>query len=185
MIPRVLAIVWLAVLAGCGSQTQILMEAPTPDLRLRPAVASVEVRDISLPRYAAADSLVVRTTDNALQQLSGTVWADNPERSMTLQLASDLGTITGVRVAAEPWPFADLPSAQVVVRVDRLIGQLGGTLRFSGQYAIAPVGADVSDRLSRFDITVRVPGETAGALALAQGTALAQLSEQIARDLAR
>lgn len=175
----------LALLAACGSQTQVLLEPATPSLRVTPAVASLEVRDVSLPRYAASDALVVRGAGNTLETVGGAVWADTPERAMTLQLAGNLATITGARVAAEPWPFAGLPGAQVTVRVEQLLGQFDGTLRMTGQYAIAPIDSGLSDRAARFDITVPMPGDGPGAVASAQAAALAELSAQIARRIAR
>ena len=47
------------------------------------------------------------------------------------------------RVTTEPWPAFDAPGLRVEVIVDRMIGAPGGTLDFTGQYALDtryPVG---------------------------------------------
>lgn len=54
MMPRFLLLVTLAFLAACGSSTQVLMPTASPTLRVRPLVSSIEVRDVSLPRYPPA-----------------------------------------------------------------------------------------------------------------------------------
>lgn len=172
-------------LGACGAPAQLLVTSPGPELRVRPVVGSLEVRDISLPRYAAGDAPVVLSPDGTVSELDGTVWADTPERALTLMLASDLAAITGARVAVEPWPFAESPAAQVTVRVERALGQPGASYRMTGQYAIAPIASSLSDRSGQFDISVPMPGETPAALAAAQGRAMTELAETIARRLAR
>lgn len=188
MIARACLVPALALLlAACGGNpTQLLVTPATPDLRLSPLVSSVEVRDISLPRYAASDSPVLLTAEGTVQEIRGnTVWADTPERALTLQLAGDLGTITGARVAAEPWPFSAAPGASVTVRVERFLGGADGIFRMTGQYAISPVDSGLSDRSGRFDISVPMTGDSGAALANAQGRAISQLAETIARRIAR
>lgn len=181
-----LAALFALSLSACGNNpAQVLVTPATPEIRLRPIVSSLEVRDISLPLYAASDSPVLLDADGTLLEIKNTVWADTPERALTLQLAGDLGAITGARVAAEPWPFAASPAAQVTVRVERFLGQAGGQFRMTGQYAIAPVDSGLSDRSGRFDIAVPMVGDSAGALASAQGRAVSQLAETIARRIAR
>jgi uncharacterized lipoprotein YmbA len=173
------------VLTGCGSPTQVLLTPATSELRVSPAISSLVVRDLSLPLYAASDAPVILNADGTVGELSGTVWADTPERALTLQLAADLSVITGARVAAEPWPFSSSPAAEVTVRVERFLGQADGQFRMTGQYAIAPIDSGLSDRSGRFDIVVPMPGATAGAVAGAQGRAISQLAETIARRIAR
>ncbi|OSP56811.1 membrane integrity-associated transporter subunit PqiC [Pseudoruegeria sp. SK021] len=175
----------LVATACSGPAKQVLLTSTAPELRIRPIVASVEIRDLSLPRYAASDDLVVLGEDGVVETVTNTVWADTPERSITLSLATNLGAITGARVASEPWPFSTSPEAQVVVTVTRLLGQPGGQLQFTGQYAISAVASSISDRSGSFNIVVPVEGTGPDALARAQGAAISQLSEIIARRLAR
>lgn len=183
---RILATVSVAALAGCsGFDTQIPVPVVESDLRLQPLVSSLEVRDVSLPRYAAADEIVLLDENGGLETISGNLWADTPTRASTTALADAIGEITGARVAAEPWPFAEPPSAQVQVRVSTMHGDASGLFRLKGQYAISPVASSLSDRSGRFDISVPLRGDTPQAVAQAQATAFAQLSETIARRIAR
>ncbi len=185
-----LAAICLALAACAGPVTQVAVPPVQTDLRLRPIVASVELRDISLPRYAAADDVARAGPDGGIGAVAGTVWADTPERALTLRLADALETITGARVAAEPWPFSDPPSASVTVRVSDALGQAGGEdapgrFVLRGSYAIAPVASDLSDRAGRFDIVVPLAGDSPQALAAAQSVALGALAETLARRIAR
>lgn len=176
----------LCILMACsGPDTQVLLAPSAPSLRVSPLVSSIEVRDVSLPRYAASDALVKQGENGVLEELPKTVWADTPERSLTLALARDLSVITGARVAVEPWPFAQQPAASVTVRVEQLLARQDNILVLSGQYAIAPVDSGLSDRSGRFDLSVPILGDTPAALANAQSQAMAQLSETIAKRLAR
>lgn len=184
------AAVCLVVAACAGPVTQVSVPPVQTDLRLRPIVASVELRDISLPRYAAADDVARAGPDGGIGALAGTVWADTPERALTLRLADALEQITGARVAAEPWPFSEPPSASVTVRVTDALGQGGGDdtpgrFVLRGSYAIAPVASDLSDRAGRFDIAVPLAEDGPQSLATAQSAALGELAETLARRIAR
>lgn len=185
-----LAAACLSVAACAGPATQVAVPPVAGDLRVRPVVGSLELRDLSLPRYAAADDVVRRAPDGGIGVLPGAVWADTPERALTLRLADALARITGARVATEPWPFAEPPAASVTVRVTDALGQPGvdaapGQFVLRGSYAIAPVASDLSDRDGRFDIAVPLAADTAPALAAAQSAALGQLADRLARRIAR
>ncbi|MCV6597870.1 MAG: PqiC family protein [Mangrovicoccus sp.] len=175
-----------ALLAGCSGPpvAQYLLDPPSSQQRLRPIVSSVEIRDVSLPRYAAADEIVVQSEDGALRALRKTAWADVPQRGVTLTLAENIGVILQARVAAEPWPFARPPAAEVSVSISQMLVGQDNILRLSGQYAIAPRDSGISDRSGRFDISEPVRGEGLQAVADAHGRALVRLSETIAQRLA-
>lgn len=183
---RFMPLAFLALLAGCaGNPDQVLVTAPPSTLRISPLVGSLEVRDVSLPRYAADDAVAVLNADGTLSEMGDTVWADTPDRALTLQLAGALEAITGARVAAEPWPFGQSPAASLTVRIEQSLARPGIDYRMTGQYAIAPVDSGLSDRSGRFSISVPLPSETAPAVAAAQGQAITELAETIARRLAR
>ena len=178
-------------LAACSAPvTQVAVPPVQTDLRLRPVVGSLEVRDISLPRYAAADDIVRVGADGGIGTLPATAWADTPERALTLRLVDALERITGARVAGEPWPFAEPPAASLTIRVSDALGQPGtpdapGRFVLRGSYAISPVASDLSDRSGRFEIAVPLAGPQPQALAAAQSVALGELAETLARRIAR
>lgn len=175
------------VLAGCAGKpvAQYVIDPPVSQLRLRPIVSSVEIRDVTLPRYAAADEISLQNADGAVRALPSTAWADVPQRTVTLTLSRNIGTILNARVAVEPWPFTQPPAAEVSVQVDRMLVGSDNVLRLAGQYAIAPRDSGISDRSGRFEIAKPVTGEGLDAVAAAHGVALVELSETIARRLSR
>ena len=66
----------LGLTACAGPATQVLIPPSTPSLRIKPAVSSIVVQDISLPRYAASDDLVVidsNGTTITLVQVAGLI----------------------------------------------------------------------------------------------------------------
>lgn len=179
-------VIFAALAAGCtGYDTQVPLPETGSALRVTPLIRSLEVRDVSLPRYAASDDILFLDDSGALDTVPGMLWADTPERAATLALVEDLGQITGARVAAEPWPFSQPPDALTVVRVSRMHGTADGIFRLQGQYAIAPVASGLADRSGQFDIQVPVQGDTPLALARAQSLAFTQLAETIARRIGR
>lgn len=184
-LPALLALTFGLSACSQPPPAQFLLDVPNSSMRLRPLVGSIEVRTLSLPRYATADGLTRQQDDAALITDPNQVWADNPERAATLAIVRNLGEITSARVAAEPWPFAEPPAAMVSVTVETFVATASGTVRLQGGYAIAPVASGLADRGGRFDISVAIPGEGAQALTNAHGQALLELSETIARRIAR
>ncbi|TDL88168.1 PqiC family protein [Meridianimarinicoccus aquatilis] len=179
----------LSLVACSAPVTQVAVPPVASDLSVRPLVSSLEVREISLPRYAASDDVVRAGLEGGIDTVPATMWADTPERGLTLHLADALARITGARVASEPWPFSEPPAATATVRVTRLLGGVNaagqGRLLFSGSYAIAPVASGLNDRAGRFDIQVPLAGDSPQDLANAQSAALGQLAETLARRIAR
>lgn len=174
-------------LAACAAKppAQYVLDVPSSSLRLSPLVSAIEVRTVSLPRYATADGITLQQPDQTLITVTDEVWADSPERAATLAIARNLGEITRARVAAEPWPYADPAGAMVSVTVEQFFPTSDGQVRLSGSYAIAPLASSLSDRGGRFDISAPIADAAPNALAEAYGQALLDLSQTIARRIAR
>ncbi|WP_425098242.1 PqiC family protein [Tropicibacter sp. S64] len=155
--------------------------ASLPDARVRVSYGRIEVATVTLPVYAQEEEIVVRGEDGSIAP-SGGLWADEPGRAVTLQLARDLDAITGRLVAPEPWPFRDLPDVKVDIRVEDFFAVSSGAFRISGQMFVAPEDYG-TDRSKRFDIEVPVTGDmTPGSIAAARATAVSQLAEFVARQ---
>lgn len=180
-----LALTLLATLSACGGTVERFAvptpaaEAPMP--RIASRYATIEVRQVSLPTYAASEEIASRSATGAITSDKSMLWADEPSRAMTLELARILGQMTRAQVAAEPWPFLDRASALVDVRVEEMVAEADGTFRLTGQYYVAP-DSGVGGRSGLFEILAPVTGEGPGALASARGAAVRQLAEQIARN---
>jgi uncharacterized lipoprotein YmbA len=176
----------LAVLAGCADKSdRFLIDPPAQAAVTRVRVATVEIRDVSLPGYAAAIEMGQQEASGALRTIPSTVWADDPVRAVTMALAHGLDAATTATVAAEPWPLQEPAQARIDVRVERMLAGVSGSFEFAGQYAVASPDGAIRERLVRFDIKVPMSARDPAAIATASGQAIAALAQDIARTLAR
>lgn len=176
----------LGLLGACGIGDPTLLypvpDAPVAASRVSIAYRSVEIREVSLPSYAASDEIAFETDAGALESSGKALWADAPSRAITLELSRALLQITGAQIAPEPWPFEAFPDARIEVRVEQLLAGADGQLRLSGQYFVANV-LDRPERTRLFSLSVPVPPEGgASGFATARGEAVAALARQIATD---
>ncbi len=180
-LPAVLA---LALLAACGPAPARVAVPPAPiEERVAIAYRSVEVLTVSLPAYAMADEVFVTAADGTLERLGGVLWADDPARAMTLDLTRALGTITGARIAAEPWPFDARPVARLDVRVSEMVAVPGQGFRLTGQYCVGAFDGWDRAVARPFASAVRLAeGAGIGAISAARAAATAELALQIARE---
>ncbi|OWU86389.1 hypothetical protein ATO6_06110 [Oceanicola sp. 22II-s10i] len=172
------ALFGLAILSACGGKSELysVPAAPVETSRIGISFRSVEVRQVSLPTYAAGDEIHVRGKGGALTS-SGMLWSDEPARAVSLELARYLSQMTGARVAPEPWPFVDRAAATVDVRVEEMFADGETLFLMSGQYFVAPDNGG-RDRSGLFSLSAPItPGGGAAAIAAARG--------EVVRDLAR
>ena len=170
----------LVVLAAC-SAPPLRYDVPAVSVTERQSMrfSSLEVFEVSLPRYAAAEAILVRGDTGALVEDTSAVWADDPARSITLELVRHIGTITGGKVASSPWPFREPASARLEVRVETLNASPTGTLSMAGQYFVAP-DSGTGDRARRFALTESwQPDGGLQALAEARAAIVADLAREI------
>ncbi|MEW9918027.1 membrane integrity-associated transporter subunit PqiC [Marimonas sp. MJW-29] len=169
-------------LAACGSPERFAVAPPAIVEKTPISFASVEVRDVSLPSYAAADEIHTQTDDGTLVSSSDVLWADSPERAIALELSQNLARLTDRRVASEPWPFEAFPDARLEVRFAELVATTSGTFRASGQYFVA-VENGRRERAGLFDLSVPYdPAGGANAIARARGQLILDLATFIARN---
>ncbi|MEM6938569.1 MAG: ABC-type transport auxiliary lipoprotein family protein [Pseudomonadota bacterium] len=170
------------VLFGCASPERFAVSAPEIGERQRIAFASVEVKDVSLPSYASSDEITLQEVDGTLVSSGDVLWADAPERAISLEISGNLARMTGRRVASEPWPFEAFPDARLEVRFVDLLASADGIYRTSGQYFVGvPDGG--RERSGLFDLAVTFDATAGpGALAAARGQLILDLSRFIARN---
>ncbi|MEM7721125.1 MAG: PqiC family protein [Pseudomonadota bacterium] len=179
-----LLIVAVLTIAGCAANPARLSVPPEPSaVSERVSARSVLVGDISLPEYANAPEVVRETEDGLIETLPGVIWADVPQDAMANAIVRNLSQTTGVSVARAPWPLSSFPHAEVTIRVERMLLEVGGQLDLSGQFAIRRDGGAGSERIRTFDLTVPVAGAELTDIADAHATAWRALAEQIAGDL--
>ena len=180
---RLTSILMLGLLAACGGAPErYSVSAPAVTEKTPIAFGSVEVRDVSLPSYAAADEIHIQGEDGTLVSSTDVLWADSPERAVALELSQNLARLTDRRIASEPWPFEAFPDARLEVRFTELVATSGGLFRGAGQYFVA-VENGRRERAGLFELAV--PFDPAGgppAIARARGQLILDLAAYIARN---
>ena len=180
-LPLVLALGLTGCAAGPDRFAVIPPEPAAAETRQRIAFRAVEIRELSLPAYAAADEIALQGVDGTLTT-QGTLWADSPPRAVALELARALAQTTGARIASDPWPFEALPDASLDVRFERFVAEEGGAFRASGQYFVAVLDGR-RERSGFFDLAVPFdPALGLPAIARARGQIIADLAVFLARD---
>lgn len=173
----------VVMLAGCA-EAPIRYTVPSPIVgeTIRIAYRSVEVRDVSLPTYAASDEIHVEGEDGALQSSTSVLWADNPERAVSLALARNLAEVTKAKVANEPWPFESFAQARVEVRIEQMLASKLGVFRLQGQYFVSG-SDDARERSGLFELSRPYDFEAGPrAIAAARGEVILELAREIARS---
>lgn len=169
-------------LAACGSPERFSVSPPVITQTQPISFASVEVRDVSLPTYAASDEIHQREDDGTLISSTDILWADSPERAIALELSRNLARLTGRRVASEPWPFEEFAEARLEIRFSHLIATTSGEFHTSGQYFVA-VRDGRRERSGLFDLVVPFdPKGGPNAIAAARGQLILDLARYVAQD---
>lgn len=151
----------------------------------RVAVRTIEVRDVSLPTYAAASEIVVEQDGGALSVVPKAIWADDPVRGVTGALSRSLDLRSTASVASEPWPLAEPADVRLEVRIDRMIAKIDGNFELSGQFAIAAPDGAMRESVQRFAVSAPMVDGSAGAVAQATGAAIDNLADVIVKKLRR
>ncbi|MGB7244222.1 MAG: PqiC family protein [Sulfitobacter sp.] len=170
------------LLIGCGTADRYTVPPPVVTQKIAIAFRSVEVRDVSLPSYAAADEIHQQDATGKLTSSSSVLWADSPERAVALELSRNLARLTSARVASEPWPFEAFPDARLEVRFENMVAGADGIFRISGQYFVGVEGGR-RERSGLFELDVPLgPAGGPQAIAAARGQIILNLAEFIAQD---
>lgn len=174
----------LALLAACSDPEatgRYLIDPPTPPVRVANKLGpTVELRDVSLPEYASGQEVAWQTEDGAVRSTPDNIWADSPQRAVTLTLARAISDVSGATVIAEPWPLGEPAQRRLEVRVERALAQADGVYRLSGRYFVANESGGGVNYSRSFDISVPLADNEPGTIARVQSQALSVLAQQIA-----
>jgi uncharacterized lipoprotein YmbA len=170
------------VLAGCGSTPdRYPVSTPTIAGSERIGFSSVEIRDLSLPAYAAADEIPYLDETGKLVSDGSVLWADSPARAIALELSRHLTQLTKAQIAPSPWPFEKLPQASLDIRFETVLAHDRGNLQVAGQYFLGRLDSG-RERSGVFDLSVPIAQpQTPATVASARGEAIAQLSKVLAQ----
>lgn len=182
--PRPLALLALLALAlaACGAPAYYLLPPPSAAAKQTSPAGSIVVADIAVPTYVDALEIASLTGPETVDLAKKSLWADTPRRALTRHLAAALDARLAARVGTEPWPSYDTPALRVEVIVDRMIGAPGGSLDFTGQYAIVS-SSGAMRAFDRFAIAVPVADGGYPALLAAHATAMDRLADRIAASI--
>lgn len=184
---RFLPLAFLALAACGGTAPQYLIDqtpaAAVTQTRVR--VATVEVRNLSLPAYAENAKILAEAADGSVAPLKQAEWADDPVRALTLRLAEQIGRTSSATAAAEPWPLETPAQAAVDVRVSEMLARTNGAFTLKGQFALSSYGHVIRERIEPFEITVPLEDRGPGGIARASGAAMSELARRIVAELAR
>jgi len=186
MMVKRLILLSLVVLSGCATSSDRLAMIPLDsNMNLTPLVDSVMVKRVSLPTYAAVEEVAFERTEGLIASNPVVLWADDPQRAVTLALTRNLSDILNNQVGPEPWPLAGLPAVSIDVRVERMLAGIDGHFHLAGQVYIAGEGIDFPNASQQFDIAAPLVDQSLANIANAQAQALLSLSELIAQKLGR
>ncbi|MEL6915360.1 MAG: ABC-type transport auxiliary lipoprotein family protein [Pseudomonadota bacterium] len=176
---RYLALALILFLAACADEQFVQAPQVEATERIRTSFSSIEVREVSLPSYAAGEEIAISTGGTIT--FANAFWADDPTRAVTLSLARNLKEITGARVASEPWPFEAFPAARVDVRIEELVVR-ETTIELSGQYFVADQEGRGRDHAHLFNLDRPIAGLSAAEAGAGRAALIADLAREIARE---
>ena len=186
MTPRPI-LAFALLLSGCGffaePEGRYLIEPQASSGKVRVAAGSIEVRDVSLPAYAAEADILAESPDGALYSQESSLWADDPVRGVTSALVRVLSDGTTATVAAEPWPLTEPADVRLDVRVGQMYARANGIFEMTGQFAVASPDEITGEFVRTFEIRVPMAGEGSGAVARAQSAAIGELGRLVATSL--
>ena len=144
------------VLAGCGSTPdRYPVSTPTIAGSERIGFSSVEIRDLSLPAYAAADEIPYLDETGKLVSDGSVLWADSPARAIALELSQHLTQLTKAQIAPSPWPFEKLAQASLDIRFETVLAHDSGNFQVAGQYFLGRLDGG-RERSGVFDLSVPI-----------------------------
>ena len=177
------AILSLGALSACGAAPdRYTVATPAVTEQQRIAFGAVEVREVSLPAYAASDEIPLLDAEGKVVSDGGILWADTPNRAVALEFSRNLARVSGARVASAPWPFEAFPDARLDLRFEELVAVADGQFRAKGQYFVA-VTDGRRERSGFFDLAVPFdPDGGPQAIARARGQIILDLANYVARN---
>lgn len=173
----------LLALAGCSNPektARYLIDPPPVVGQVPNRLGTAELKEVSLPGYAADEEVAFQTADGAVRSSPKNLWADSPERAFTLTLSRAISDVSGATVISEPWPLAEPPQRVLEVRVERALAQANNIYRLSGRYFVSDDRGGGANHARSFDISVPMQGESPAQTAAAASQAISLLAQQIA-----
>lgn len=187
MLRRILMASWLVLLAACGSspKTEFYVlnadlgsVAQSANLSSGPAVG---VWQVKLPDLLDRSEIVTRDNQFKITMADFSWWAGNLSENMTLLIVAQLSQhLQSNRVVTSPWPSYRKNDYQVITRVERFDGELGGEVVLRGLWSL--LDGDGTKELNRqvFEFKTNTADLTYQQMAEAMSRLTVQLAQQLA-----
>jgi uncharacterized lipoprotein YmbA len=182
----------IPILAGCASSEpsrfyvlSSLAEAPL-DERAASAMNEITlaVAPVELPRYLDRPQIAIRVAPNRLELFEFERWAEPLEYNVTRVIAENLSVFLATdRVAVFPRKLAMSYDYQVAVVVTRLDATPGGETTLDARWTVLEKDGQRPPLMRRSSIAKIAQSQGFASLAEAQSLALAELSEDIAKEI--
>lgn len=180
----------LALSGGCGTTTPVrhYLVPPSPAGSAAAAISAgyvLGLGPVTLPEYLSRPQMAIRDSAAGIRYHDGHRWAeplaDNVRRVLKENLAGALGSDA---ILAYPWPRSRAVDVQVTVEITRFDADTAGVVTLAGHWA-ALDGSGASLLAPRpVAITTAAAAPAPEAIAVAHGSALAQLARDIGAALA-
>ena len=177
----------LVLLAACGSspKTEFYVlnadlgsVAQSANLSSGPAVG---VWQVKLPDLLDRSEIVTRDNPFKISMADFSWWAGNLSENMTLLIVAQLSQhLQSNRVVTSPWPSYRKNDYQVITRIERFDGELGGEVVLRGLWSL--LDGDGTKELNRqvFEFKTNTADLTYQQMAEAMSRLTVQLAQQLA-----
>jgi len=187
MLRRMLMVSWLVLLAACGSspktdfymlnadQGSVMQSA---NLSTGPAVG---VWQVNLPDLLDRSEIVTRDNPFKITMADFSWWASNLSENMTLLMVTQLSQqLQSNRIVTSPWPSYRKIDYQVITRVERFDGELGGEVVLRGLWSL--LDGDGTKELNRqvFEFKANTTDLTHQEMVVVMSRLTVQLAQQLA-----
>jgi len=187
MLRRMLMVSWLVLLAACGSspktdfymlnadQGSVMQSA---NLSTGPAVG---VWQVNLPDLLDRSEIVTRDNPFKITMADFSWWASNLSENMTLLMVTQLSQqLQSNRIVTSPWPSYRKIDYQVITRVERFDGELGGEVVLRGLWSL--LDGDGTKELNRqvFEFKANTTDLTHQEMVAVMSRLTVQLAQQLA-----
>lgn len=186
MLRRILMVSCLVLLTACGSspKTEFYVlnadlgsVAQSANLSSGPAVG---VWQVKLPDLLDRSEIVTRDNQFKITMADFSWWAGNLSENMTLLIVAQLSQhLQSNRVVTSPWPSYRKNDYQVITRIERFDGELGGEVVLRGLWSL--LDGDGTKELDRqvFEFKTNTADLTYQEMVAAMSRLTVQLAEQI------
>jgi hypothetical protein len=177
----------LVVLAACGSSPKTEFYMLNADHRSLVQSANtsvgpaVGVWQVELPDLLERSEIVTR--DNAFKIKIGDFswWAGDLNKNMSLLIVTQLSQyLQSNRIVVSPWPSYRKNDYQIIIRVARFDGELGGDVVLAGLWSLLDAQGDNELNREVFAFKTKTADTTYQEMVEAMSRLTVQLSEQLA-----